>query len=141
MDKFTRNYSIVLGVVVVVLLAWWINSIWQPDVWEINEVLDADAELADYPYQFRVVRFEDGVAILSTPRNFQVPAMRFLEVIHPELAGLAQDDPKMIEAQQGLIDHQKRTQGLVLAQPGVDRVDWELDVQWLADHGVQVNGG
>lgn len=66
MDKFTRNYSIVLGVVVVVLLAWWINSIWQPDVWEINEVLDADAELADYPYQFRVVRFEDGVAILST---------------------------------------------------------------------------
>ncbi|MEA1051355.1 hypothetical protein U5801_16300 [Lamprobacter modestohalophilus] len=141
MDKFTRNYSIVLGVVVVVLLAWWINSIWQPDVWEINEVLDADAELADYPYQFRVVRFEDGVAILSTPRNFQVPAMRFLEVIHPELAGLAQDDPKMIEAQQGLIDHQKRTQGLVLSQPGVDRVDWELDVKWLADHGVQVNGG
>ncbi len=139
MDKFTRNYSIVLGVVVVVLLAWWINSIWQPDVWEINEVLDADAELADYPYQFRVKRFEDGVATISTPRNFQVPAMRFLEVIHPELAGLEQDDPKMLEAQQGLIDHQKRTQGLVLSQPGVERVDWELDVQWLADHGVQVN--
>ncbi|MBK1617780.1 hypothetical protein CKO42_04785 [Lamprobacter modestohalophilus] len=140
MDKFTRNYSIVLGVVVVALLAWWINSSWQPQVWEINDVLDTDPELADYPYQFRVKRFENGVATISTPRNFQVPAIRFLEVIHPELAGLAQDDPKMIAAQQGLIDHQKRTQGLVLAQPGVDRVDWELDVQWLADHGVQVGG-
>jgi hypothetical protein len=140
MDKFTRNYSIVLGVVVVALLAWWINSSWQPQVWEINDVLDADPELTDYPYQFRVKRFENGVATISTPRNFQVPAIRFLEVIHPELAGLAQDDPKMIAAQQGLIDHQKRTQGLVLAQPGVDRVDWELDVQWLSDHGVQVGG-
>lgn len=139
MDKFTRNYSIVLGIVVVALLAWWINSIWQPEVWEINKVLDADAELADYPYQFRVKRLDDEVAILSTPRNFQVPAIRFLGVIHPELAGLAQDDPKMIEAQQELIDHQKRAQGIVLSQPGVERVDWELDVQWLADHGVQVN--
>jgi hypothetical protein len=141
MDKFTRNYSIILGVVVVALLAWWINSIWQPEAWKINDMLDEDAELADYPYQFRVKRFENGVATISTPRNFQVPAIRFLEVIRPELAGLAQDDPKMIEAQQGLIDHQKRTQGLVLAHPGVERVDWELDVQWLADHGVQVNGG
>jgi hypothetical protein len=139
MDKFTRNYSLVLGVMVVALLAWWVKSLWQPEVWEINEVLDADAELVDYPYQFRVKRLDDGVAIISTPRNFQVPAIRFLEVIHPELAGLPQDDPRMIEAQQGLIDHQKRTQGLVLAQPGVERVDWELDVQWLADHGVQVN--
>lgn len=139
MDKFTRNYSIVLGVVVVALLAWWISSLWQPQVWEINEVLDADPELADYPYQFRVKRLDNGVAVLSTPRNFQVPAVRFLEVIHPELAGLAQDDPKMVSAQQSLIDHQKRTQGLVLSQPGVERVDWELDVQWLADHGVQVN--
>ncbi|WP_462320403.1 hypothetical protein [Halochromatium sp.] len=141
MDKFTRNYSIILGVVVVALFAWWISSVWQPEVWEINKVLDADPELADYPYQFRVKRLNDGVATLSTPRNFQVPAIRFLEVIHPELAGLAQDDPKMIAAQQELIDHQKRSQGIVLAQPGVERVDWELDVQWLADHGVQVNGG
>jgi hypothetical protein len=141
MDKFTRNYSIVLGIVVIALGAWWLSSIWQPAVWEINEVLEADAELADYPYQFRVKRLEEGVATLSTPRNVQVPAYRFLEVIHPELAGLAQDDPKVIAAQQDLVDHQKRTQGLVSSQPGVDRVEWELDVQWLADHGVQVNGG
>lgn len=140
MDKFTRNYSIVLGVVVIALVAWWISSIWQPQVWEINDMLEADPELADYPYPFRVKRLDDDVAIISTPRNFQVPAIRFLELIHPELAGLAQDDPKVIAAQQDLIDHQKRAQNLVLAQPEVERVDWELDVQWLADHGVQASG-
>ena len=141
MDKFTRNYSIILGVVVIALVAWWISSIWQPQVWEINDMLEADPELADYPYPFRVKRLEDDVAIISTPRNFQVPAIRFLEVIHPELAGLAQDDPKVVAAQQDLIDHQKRAQGLVSAQPGVERVDWELDVQWLAGHGVQAPSG
>ena len=138
MDKFTRNYSIVLGVVVIALVAWWIASIWQPRVWEINDMLEADAKLAEYPYQFRMVSLDNGVATLSSPRNFKVPAIRFLEIIHPELAGLAQDDPKVIAAQQDLIDHQKRAQGLVLGQPDVERVTWQLDVQWLADHGVQV---
>ncbi|MFP4063414.1 MAG: hypothetical protein ACOC26_02545 [Halochromatium sp.] len=141
MDKFTRNYSIVLGMLVIALVAWWLSSIWQPEVWSINDKLEQDAELADYPYQFRVLRLKDGVATISSPRNFQVPAMRFLEVIHPEIAGLADDDPKVVAAQEDLVDHQKRVQDMVLSQPEVDSVTWELDVKWLADHGVQVNGG
>lgn len=141
MDTFTRNYSIVLGILVIALAAWWLSSIWQPEVWAINDQLEEDAKLADYPYQFRVQHLEDGVATISSPRNFQVPAMRFLEVIHPELAGLAQDDPKVVAAQEDLIEHQKHAQNRVLSQPEVDSVTWELDVQWLADHGVQVNGG
>ncbi len=136
MDSFTRNYSILLGAIVFGLLAWWLSSIWQPRVWEINEGLESDPELSAYVYQFRVVDLDNGVAILSTPRSFDVPAMRFLEIVRPDLAGKAQDDPAMIAAQQDLIDHQKRAQGLVMAQPDVRRVDWRLDVKWLADHGV-----
>lgn len=136
MDRFTRNYSILLGAVVIVALFFWIQSVWQPKVWELDEVLTADSVLADYHYQFRVRSFEDGVAVISTPRSFDIPAIRFLEIIHPKLAGKAQDDPEMIAAQQDLIDHQKRAMGLILAQPGVDNVDWQLDTQWLADHGV-----
>jgi hypothetical protein len=139
MDKFTRNYSIALGVVVIALVAWWLSSIWQPRVWELNDMLESDPTLAGYPYQFRVVSLDNGVATLSSPRNFQVPAIRFLEIIHPGLAGLAQDDPKVVAAQQDLIDHQKRAQGLVLGQEDVDEVTWQLDVQWLADHGVQAS--
>ncbi|KAA6183425.1 hypothetical protein F2Q65_15870 [Thiohalocapsa marina] len=136
MDSFTRNYTIVLVAILLGLLAWWGSSVWQPRVWELNDLLEADAELADYPYQFRLVRLDGGVATLSTPRSFQFPAVRFLQLIHPELAGQSQDDPGMMAAQQDLIDHQKRAQGLMLAQPDVQRVDWELDVKWLSDHGV-----
>ena len=136
MDSFTRNYSILLGAVLVGLLAWWLSTIWQPRVWEINEMLESDPTLSEYVYQFRVVDFDNGVAILSTPRSFDVPAMRFLEIVQPGLTGKAQDDPAMIAAQQDLIAHQKRAQGLVQALPDVQRVDWRLDVKWLADHGV-----
>lgn len=136
MDSGTRNYSIVLGTIVLGLIAWWIASIWQPRVWEINDVLESDPMLANYVYQFRVLRVDHGVATLSTPRSFAVPAMRFLGVVKPALAGKAQDDPAMLAAQQDLIDHQQRAQGLVLALPDVQRVDWRLDVKWLAAHGV-----
>jgi len=141
MDNFTRNYTVVLGLIVLGLLGWWAKSAWQPQVWDLNDVLESDPVITDYPYQFRVVGFDDGVATLSTPRSFQVPAMRFLQIIHPELNGIDQADPKMIAAQQDLIDHQKRAQGLILSQPGVDSVTWKLDVHWLADHGVQVPAG
>jgi hypothetical protein len=140
MDKFTRNYSLLLGLILVVALGFWIKSAWQPRVWELNDLLKSDATLADYPYQFRLRSLKDGVAILSTPRNRDVPAYRFLQIIHPELAGKDQNDPAMVKAQQGLIKHQKHAQVLMLGQPDVERVDWVLDVKWLADHGVQVGG-
>lgn len=138
MDRFTRNYSLALGALAIGLLAWWVASAWQPRVWEINDLLGADPKLAGYVYRFRVVGLDDGVATLSTPRSFDVPAMRFLEIVQPSLAGKAQDDPAMIAAQQDLIDHQKRAQDLVLGLPDVDRVAWQLDVKWLTGHGVQV---
>jgi hypothetical protein len=140
-DTFTRNYSIALVVIVIGLLAWWVSASWKPRVGELNEVLGADQDLASYVYRFRVVDFDNGVAVLSTPRDYRVPAMRFLEVVKPGLAGKAQDDPAMRAAQQELVEHQKRAQTLIMAQPGVDRVDWRLDVRWLADHGVQVPSG
>lgn len=140
MDRFTRNYSIVLGLILVLALGLWIKSVWQPRVWELNALLESDPTLMDYPYQFRLRALQDGVAILSTPRNQAVPAYRFLQIIHPKLAGKDQNDPAMVEAQQGLIEHQKRAQVLMLGQPDVERVDWELDVKWLADHGVRAGG-
>ena len=136
MDRFTRNYSIVLGLVLAAAVVLWVKSVWQPKVWELDEVLVSDATLASYPYQFRVRSLENGVAVISTPRSFDIPAIQFLQIINPKVAGKAQDDPEMIAAQQDLIDHQKRAMGLILAQPGVKSVDWELDTQWLADHGV-----
>jgi len=138
MDRFTRIYSIAIGVVVIGALAVWIASAWKPQVWELDQVLEADPLVSSYPYRFRVVSFENGVATISTPRSFDVPAYRFLAIIHPNLTNKADNDPQVIAAQQDLIDHQKRAQGLILAQPRVDSVEWQLDTQWLAARGITV---
>ncbi|HSO82174.1 hypothetical protein [Thiocapsa sp.] len=139
MDRFTRIYSIAIGVVVIGALAVWIASAWKPQVWELDQVLEADPLVSSYPYRFRVVSFENGVATISTPRSFDVPAYRFLAIIHPNLTNKADNDPQVIAAQQDLIDHQKRAQGLILAQPQVDSVEWQLDTQWLAARGITVS--
>ena len=138
MDNFTRNYSIGLIGAALVLLGFWLYSLWTPRVWELNDVLEAEPVVATYPYAFRVTEFSDGIATLSTPRSFNFPAVRFLPILEPELANLAQDDPRMVAAQQRLIDAQKRAMELVQAQPDVRGVRWELDIAWLADHGIQV---
>jgi hypothetical protein len=140
MDRFTRNYTIGIAVLVVGALAFWIGSSWKPRVWELNAMLEADPQIAAYPYPFRVVALDDGVAAISTPRSFDLPAYRFLAIIHPNLANKADNDPEVIAAQQELIDHQKRAQGLVLAQPDVESVRWELDTQWLSARGISVPG-
>ena len=140
MDTFTRNYTIGLAAAVLLLLGLWLYSIWSPRAWELNAMLAADAELADYPYAFRVVGLDDGVATLSTPRSTDFPAVRFLALIDPTLANAAQDDSRMVAAQQELIAHQKRAMALVQAEPDVSSVRWELDVRWLADRGVVVPG-
>ena len=138
MDRFTRIYSIGLVGVALVLLGFWLYSLWNPRVWEFNDLLAAEPVVAAYPYAFRVTKFNDGIATLSTPRSFAFPAIRFLPILEPELANLAQDDPRMVAAQQRLIDAQQRAMELVQSQPDVRGVRWELDIAWLADHGVQV---
>ena len=137
MDRFTRNYSLLLGAILVAALFFWGQATTSDaGAGALDDVLTADAKLAGYPYQFRVRALRDGVAVISTPRSPDFPAYSFLQVIDPKLVGKAQDDPAMVAAQQDLIDHQKRAMGLILAQPGVKNVAWELDVKWLADHGV-----
>ncbi|MCO5761713.1 MAG: hypothetical protein NHG36_09415, partial [Chromatiaceae bacterium] len=98
MDNFTRNYSIGLIGATLVLLGFWLNSLWTPRVWELNDLLAAEPVVAAYPYAFRVTKFNDGIATLSTPRSFAFPAIRFLPILEPELANLAQDDPRMVAA-------------------------------------------
>lgn len=138
MDRFTRNYLIFLGVLVVILLGSWLAS-WDARVSAINDRLEADAQLSSYPYQFRVLALDKGVARLSTPRSFKVPVVRFLGIIHPELRNKSQDDPAMMAAQGELARHQKRAAELVQEHPEVQSIRWELDEGWYAERGLSLN--
>lgn len=139
MDRFTRNYLIALGAVVLLILGTWLASTiasWNPRVGEINDVLEADTQLASYEYPFRVVTLENGVARLSSPRSFEVPVIRFLGVLYPDLQGKPQDDPAVMAAQDELVGYQKHAAALVQAQPDVTSVRWVLDRDWYLKRGI-----
>jgi len=136
MDRFTRNYSIVLGLLLVAALAWMLYE--DPQVSELNDRLAEEPEVADYPYRFRVLSLVDGVASISTPRTSAFPAQQALGILFPRLAGRVQDDPDLMQAQERLARVQKQVQEIVMAFPEVKRVRWELDRDWLVQHGAQL---
>jgi len=130
---------IVLALVLVFVGDWLVQ---RPDAGarDINRELEtrATAEMKAYPYPFHVFRVEGGTAVLSTPRNFDVPALNFIRVIHPEINVMNSNDPAFIAAEKDLAQRQMEARAIVLAHPGIKDVRWELDRHWLMSHGVDV---
>ena len=139
MDRFTRNYSIILGVIILIALTWALYE--DPEVSDLNELLEQDSEVTGYAYQFQVLRIQSGIAIMSTPRSSEFPVYRALGILFPNLANRAQDNPDVMKAQQELARIQKRAQAIVMESGKVNSVRWELDKDWLNLHGVQLGSG
>ncbi len=134
MDKFTRNYTIVLAVVgAIILFSIFYES---PGVSKLNAALLENSDVASYPYRFRVVSLEDGLATMGTPRSTEFSAPRALEILYPQLRGLASNSTAIIEAQKELARVQGIARGIVLQSGDVDRVEWKLDENWLLGHGI-----
>lgn len=137
MDRFTRNYLIGLGVIAGIVLLSWVAS-WDSRVGEINDLLKKDPLVDAYVYPFRVIAINNGVAEISTPRSYQVPVIRFLALVYPQLAGKAQDAPEMMAAQAELVRVQKRVAEIVKVQADIKGVRWTLDRQWYSDRGISL---
>ena len=95
--------------------------------------------LRDYPYQFRVLRLDSGVATMTTPRSPQVPVYRMIRAIDPTVNPKDPSNPEFVAAMKALASVQTEARQIVLAQPGVTSVKWELDRNWLIDHGIAVD--
>lgn len=138
MDSFARNYLIGLLVLVVLGVGiYWLSR--DSRVAEINAILARDSQLADYPYAFRVLALDNGVATVSSPRSAEVPVMRFLRTAFPELGATSVDHPDMMAAQDRLVDKQSRAAELVKSQPDVKAIRWQIDERWYNEHGVFLN--
>ncbi len=134
MDKFTRNYTIILAVVALfVLFRVFYES---PGIAELNVLLSQDAAVAAYPYRFRVLELHDGVATLSSPRSADFPAYRALVILYPPLRNEAPDSKAMLEAQQEMARVQASARNAVMGSSEVDRVVWKLDESWLRGEGI-----
>ena len=133
------RYWVVLVLAFLVALDWYIRA---PDARsrELTAAIEQQAspKLKAYPYRFRVMKVENGTASLSTPRNYEVPAMKFLAVLYPEINTKNPNDPAFIAAETLLGEVQSEARAIVLAQPGIHDVRWELDRDWLREHQIEV---
>ena len=137
LDSFTRNYLYVLAGLALVGCIWWLGSL-DFRVIEINELLEADTRLAVYPYPFRVVSLEEGVAQVSSPRSATLSAIQSLRVMYPELQQRSAVSDEMMVAQEELARTQSYAGELVKSQQGVSSVRWVLDRRWLENNGVSL---
>lgn len=137
MDQFTRRYITGLVLVAAIAAGWWVSGI-DGRVRALNDTLADNEFLANYPYQFRVLAIENGVARMSSPRSAQVSAIQGLRIMYPELKSESAVSDRMMAAQEDLARHQSFAAKLVTEHPEVERVRWVLDEQWLSAHGVVI---
>lgn len=137
--KLKSGHWVLIVIALLVALDW---AIRRPDgqTRQLNEILasQGSAELRSYPYRFQVRRVEHGMAVLSTPRNVEVPALRALGVLHPEVNVKDQNDPAFIAVEKQLARVQSEAAELVRIQPGIKGVRWELDRDWLRRQGIEL---
>jgi len=100
MDRGTRNYLLFIGILVAGLLVLFLYE--DPRVGELNDRLEQDPEVADFPYPFRVLEVDHGVATLSSPRSTEVPVEQVLGLLFPIVAGRSADSPEFQQAQRSL---------------------------------------
>ena len=128
--------------IVVGLLAALDWAIQRPDsrTRELNRAIETQAsqKLKDYPYPFKVLRVEGATAVMSTPRNFDAPAFRMLGVLYPDINVKDANNPAFIAVEHLLGQVQDEAKDIVLAQPGIEQVSWELDRAWLHRKGIEV---
>ena len=138
-SKFKTWQRVVIGLLFATLASWLVH---RPDARarQLNDILEAQASprLKTYPYEFRVLRTEGGTAVMSTPRNFDVPAFRMLGVLYPDINVKDANDPAFIAVEKALGDVQSEAARIVASQPGISGVRWELDKRWLRAHAIEV---
>ena len=135
LDRGTRIYALFLLALVVGLVAL---ALYQPPlVRDLNRKLAADPQLADFPYHFRVLAVEDHTAVMSTPRSPAMPVARILPLLFPDVAGQDPQSPAFQAAQKRLARAQAHARKLVQSAPHITTVRWQLDRDWLIQHGLE----
>jgi hypothetical protein len=131
------KYKLFLLSLAIAILAYWFFN-YDPRVNELNDLLSQDSELSDYPYQFKVFELDNGTAVMSSPRSSQVSVFKFLSIIKPTLSNNS-NNPEVIAAEKELAHIQQKAKKMVLSQPDVNQVRWQLDKSWFANYGIIID--
>jgi hypothetical protein len=134
-DSFLKRYLTILGLLILAGAAYWVSNL-DARVGELNEKLASSPSLSDYPYRFRVLSLDNGVAVMTSPRSAERGPLHFLRVLDASLNDKDVLHPDMMAAQDLLVQKQSEAARIVEAEPDVSRVNWQLDEQWYAEHGI-----
>jgi hypothetical protein len=134
-DPFLKRYLMVVGLLALAGLVYWISNQDQR-VEELNDKLAASTTLTDYPYRFRVLSLNNGVAVMTSPRSADMGPMHFLRILDPALNDKDVMHPDMMAAQDLLARKQSEAARIVSEEPDVSQIRWQLDKRWYAEHGV-----
>ena len=134
-----KRYWVIAIAIFLVGLDWYIRA---PDSASrhLSQAIAAQAsdKLKSYPYKFWVIKVSDGTAYVSTPRSFEVPALKALAVLYPEVNTKNPNDPAFIAVEKLLGEVQSEAAAIVMAQPGIKEIRWELDRDWLRAHFIDI---
>lgn len=136
MDRGTKIYAIILGILTLVLAIVFLYE--SPKVSELNDRLEAITVIDEFPYHFKVLRINNGTAIMSSPRSTDVPVNRILGILFPEVKGKPTQSPEYQKAQKTLAKVQILAKETVISDVEIKRVSWELDRSWLLQHGISL---
>jgi len=135
-----KRYWAILALLFLVGLDWYIRA---PDARsrQLTGAIEAQAstKLKNYPYKFRVMKVDGETALMSTPRNAEVPALKALGALYPEIDTKNPNDPAFIAVERLLGEVQSEARLIVLGQPGIQAVRWELDRDWLTAHHIEIS--
>ena len=132
MDRLTLTSIIASAAFLIFLIVTltWHNDELRPRVWQLNEVLEQDPMLTEYPYDFKVLLFLNGVVTLTSPHASEAPLRPFLNRIDPSLADKPADAPEVVEAERGFRAIEMQAIQVMLSEPDVESVIWSLDRAW-----------
>lgn len=131
-----QQLLVVLALFAGLMVLWFLKQ--DPQLNQLKAVLQNDSELQAYPYHVHIMKIEDGVVTLSSPRSAEVSVLQFLQIAFPNLDTSNPDSPSMIAAQKQLAHIQEKSAKLIRAQPGIKDTQWEIDRDWYANHGLIV---
>lgn len=133
-----RRYAYWGIALVLVVGALWMAFRTDPRVDALNHAISSqgDAALRNYPYPFHVMRMEGSVAVMGSPRSSVMPVSSMIRAIDPHLEGASPTDPDFVAAEQQMAKLQFEARDIVLHQPGVTSVKFELDKDWLQEHQI-----
>jgi len=137
MDKGTKIYAIVLGVLSIALAITFLYQ--SPELKELNARLESIQEINDFPYQFKVLRINNGTAILNSPISTELPCGKVIGIIFPHIKNKSLLSPEYQKAQKQLAKVQMLAGNTIKSNPGINKIVWELDRSWLIQNGVSLN--